>query len=161
MQPSTPVSPPRGGDWVSLCHQALPVEQALAFVADPSCGGVVLFVGVVRDHSDGRRGVTGLTYEAYEEPALDRLAEVVAEARRRWPQLGRVAVLHRVGDAAVGDPTVVVAASAPHRAEAFDGARFMIDTLKATAPIWKREHWDGHSEWAVCDHDLRTAPAGG
>jgi molybdopterin synthase catalytic subunit len=95
-----------------------------------------------------------MTYEAYEEEARRRLADIAAELRRRWPDVERVALLHRVGDLALSEPSVAVVVSAPHRAEAFEAARFGIDTLKETVPIWKREHWDGGSEWS--EH---TSPA--
>jgi molybdopterin synthase catalytic subunit len=96
-------------------------------------------LGSVRRRYDD--GVRGMTYEAYEEEATNRFAEIAGEARRRWPDLERVALLHRVGDLALSDTSVAVVVSAPHRAEAFEAARFCIDTLKETAPIWKREHW--------------------
>ena len=143
------LAPPEGRDWVGLTSLPLPVEAANAWVATRGSGGVVSFVGVVREHSEGRPGVRGLTYEAYEEEATRRLAEIAEELRRRWPDVERVALLHRVGDLALSDPSVVVVVSAPHRAEAFEAARFGIDTLKETVPIWKREHWDGGSEWAA------------
>jgi molybdopterin synthase catalytic subunit len=143
------VAPPDGRDWVGLTSLPLPVDAANAWVTTPGSGGVVCFVGVVREHSEGRPGVRGLTYEAYEEEATRRLAEIAAELRRRWPDVERVALLHRLGDLALSEPSVVVVVSAPHRAEAFEAARFGIDTLKETVPIWKREHWEGGSEWAT------------
>jgi molybdopterin synthase catalytic subunit len=146
---------PSGDDWVGVTSQPLPVDQANSWATTPACGAVVCFTGVVRDHSDGRDGVTGITYEAYEEEATRRLAAVAAEARRRWPMVGRLALLHRVGDLVLSDASVVVVASAPHRGEAFAVARFCIDTLKETVPIWKREHWSGGSDWAECSHDAR------
>jgi molybdopterin synthase catalytic subunit len=146
---------PSGDDWVGITSQPLPVDQANSWATTPACGAVVCFTGVVRDHSDGRDGVTGITYEAYEEEATRRLAAVAAEARRRWPMVGRLALLHRVGDLVLTDASVVVVASAPHRGEAFAVARFCIDTLKETVPIWKREHWSGGSDWAECSHDAR------
>lgn len=150
--------PPADGAvrWIELCSADLPVEAARRWVTRPDCGAVVVFTGVVRDHSDDLDGVTGLTYEAYDEMARARLSEVAEVAAERWPQLGRVALLHRVGEVALGEPTVVVAASAPHREEAFAAARFCIDTLKETVPIWKQEHSEQGSRWAVCDHDVRT-----
>ena len=87
-----------------------------------------------------------------------RLAAIAAEARTRWPSLGRLALLHRTGLLGVGEASVLVAASAPHRAEAFDAARFCIDTLKATAPIWKRETWDGGEDWSACAHPVSQVP---
>jgi molybdopterin synthase catalytic subunit len=113
----------------------------------------------VRDHAEGRPGVSELEYEAYEEEVVPRLVAIAAEARRRWPDLGRVAVLHRVGTLAVGETSVLIAASAPHRGEAFDAARFCIDTLKTTVPIWKRETWNGGTDWALCSHPVDEVTA--
>ncbi|HEX6311872.1 MAG TPA: molybdenum cofactor biosynthesis protein MoaE [Acidimicrobiia bacterium] len=144
---------------MEITSLVLPVDEANRWAATPECGAVVCFSGIVRDHSEGRAGVTRLTYEAYESEATKRLAEVAAAARHRWPTTGRLALLHRVGDLALSETSVVVAASAPHRDEAFDVARFCIDTLKETVPIWKREHWSGGSDWATCAHTVR--PVGG
>jgi molybdopterin synthase catalytic subunit len=101
--------------------------------------------------------VTHLDYEAYEEQVVPKLADIAAETRRRWPSVGRIALLHRVGTVPLGDPSVLVVASAPHRAEAFEAARFAIDTLKEAVPIWKREFWDDGEGWGLGAHDLRTA----
>jgi molybdopterin synthase catalytic subunit len=148
------VPPGKGDDWVALCRAVLPAGAAADWAALPRCGGVVTFTGMVRDHSDGRPGVVGLEYEAYDEEVQPRLNRVVAEARARWPSLGRVAVLHRVGRLQVSEVSVVVVVSAPRRAEAFDAARFCIDTVKRTVPIWKRETWDGGDEWALDAHPV-------
>jgi molybdopterin synthase catalytic subunit len=142
-------------DWIVLTSEALSAEAAIAWVATPRSGAVVTFAGIVRDHADGRDGVRAMTYEAYEDPARRAMGEVVAAARARWPVLERVALLHRVGDLELSEPSVLVAVSAPHRGEAFDAARFCIDTLKETVPIWKQEHWSGGSDWAVEQHPLR------
>jgi molybdopterin synthase catalytic subunit len=115
----------------------------------PSCGAVVTFNGTARDHSGGRAEVTRLEYEAYEEHVVPRLDEIAAAARSKWPTLGRIALLHRVGEVPITDSAVVVAVSSPHRAEAFDAARFCIDTLKETVPIWKREDWSEGSSWGL------------
>jgi len=153
--------PPSGRDWVGLTPLPLPIETATAWATTPPCGAVVCFTGVVRDHSEGRDGVEGLTYEAYEEEATRRLAEVIDDARRRWPAIDRVALLHRVGDLALSEASVVVVVSAPHRAEAFDAARYCIDTLKETVPIWKREHWVEGSDWATSGRPVRpVGPTG-
>ena len=125
-----------------LTDAALPVDALHAWAATPRAGAVVCFLGVVRDHAEGREGVRAMTYEAYEEPARRVMAEIVAEARRRWPDLERVALLHRVGELTLSEPSVAVAVSSPHRDDAFDAARYCIDTLKETAPIWKQEHWE-------------------
>ena len=115
----------------------------------PECGAVVQFSGTARDHSTNRPGVDLLQYEAYEDQVEPRLHAIAAEMRRRWDDLGRVAMLHRVGPVAVGEPAVVVAVSSPHRDAAFEAARFAIDTLKTTVPIWKRERWQGGESWGL------------
>ncbi len=137
-------------DWLGLYDAPLPVNDALQWAFRPDCGGVVLFCGVVRNHAEGRPNVTQLSYEAYDEEVEPRLASIAAEARRRWPDVGRLAVLHRVGTLAVGEVSVVVVASAPHRAEAFEAARFAIDAVKTTVPVWKRERWEGGEDWSQC-----------
>lgn len=144
MQPTTS----DGDDWVSLAASPLPVTEALSWAGMPDCGAVVLFSGVVRDHAPGRDDVSSLDYEAYEEEAEPRMKAVVATARGRWASLGRVALLHRVGHLEVGEVAVVVVVSAPHRADAFEAARFCIDELKAAVPIWKRETWSGGQDWS-------------
>jgi molybdopterin synthase catalytic subunit len=147
---------PDAADWISLSSEPLPVAEAMTWATRPACGAVVCFTGVVRDSSEGREGVASLAYEAYEEQATGRLGEVAAEARRRWPSVDRLALLHRLGTLSTSEASVVVVASSPHRAEAFEAARFCIDTLKETVPIWKREEWAGGSDWAVADHPIRS-----
>ncbi|MDQ3946322.1 MAG: molybdenum cofactor biosynthesis protein MoaE [Actinomycetota bacterium] len=143
-------------DWIGLDRERLPVEEAMAWATRPGCGAVVCFTGVVRDHSEGREGVSSLTYEAYEEQVVPKLKEVAADARRRWPEVDRIALLHRLGSLAVSEASVVVVVGSPHRPEAFEAARFCIDTLKETVPIWKAEQWEGGSDWAASDHPLRS-----
>ena len=106
-----------------------------------------MFTGTVRDHAEGRTGVERLEYEAYEEQAVAKMEGVAASARDKWPGLGRIALLHRTGRLEVSDVAVVVAVSAPHRDEAFEAARFCIDTLKAEVPIWKKERWADGEDW--------------
>lgn len=103
----------------------------------------------MREYAEGRSGVETLTYEAYEEVALARLDELVALARRRWPDLGRVAVLHRVGQLAVTETAVLVVVAAGHRTEAFEAGRWLIDSVKSTVPIWKHERWVDGSGWGT------------
>ena len=142
------INPPlTDNDWLGLTDGALPVGRAADWAVLPSCGAIVLFSGTARDHAPGRDGVERLEYEAYEEHVIPRLAEIAAKMRVNWPALGRVALLHRVGVVPVGDSSVVVVASSPHRPEAFSAARFGIDTLKATVPIWKREVWSEGESW--------------
>ncbi len=122
-------------------HQAL-TEQ----VRRPGCGAVVTFLGTVRDLT-GERITVALDYEAYPEMALKKMAEIEAETRQRWPG-GEVVLEHRLGHLDVGDVSVAVAVSAPHRAAAFEACRHAIDRLKELVPIWKKENWvDGSTEW--------------
>jgi molybdopterin synthase catalytic subunit len=143
-------------DWIELRSETLPLDEVLAWSVVPGCGAQVLFSGTVRDHAEGRPGVTQLEYEAYAEMAQNRLVEIAAEARRRWPGLGRVALLHRVGLLGVGECSVVVVVAAPHRDAAFESARWCIDTLKATVPIWKRETWEGGVSWGTDAADISS-----
>jgi molybdopterin synthase catalytic subunit len=152
--------PDEQADWLALTAERLPVAAAYEWAVLPSCGAVVLFSGTARDHAEGRPGVDRLEYEAYEEQVVPRLAELAAEMRVRWPTIGRVGLLHRVGLVELGESSVIVVVSAPHRGEAFEAARFGIDTLKATVPIWKRESWDGGSDWALGAQDVADVPRG-
>lgn len=133
---------------VRISAGPIPVDEALAFVGDPGAGGTCLFVGTVRDRSDAG-AVTGLQYEAWDELATRRLTEIAAEMLERWP-VKRVAILHRTGDLAIGEASVVVACSAPHRAEAFDACRHGIERLKEDVPIWKKEALvSGEAQWVM------------
>lgn len=135
--------------WVGLSDEPLPVDGASGWVVRPDCGASVVFSGTARDHAEGRPGVSLLEYEAYTEHAVPRLDAIASEIRTRWPDVGRIALLHRVGPVPVTESAVVVAVSSPHRDVAFAAARFGIDTLKATVPIWKRETWDGGRSWGL------------
>ena len=141
--------PDTGDDWLGLTDGVLPVGVAADWAVLPRCGAVVLFSGTARDHAPGRDLVERLEYEAYEEHVVPRLADIAGEARSRFPTVGRIVLLHRIGVVPVGESSVVVVASAPHRPEAFDAARFGIDTLKATVPIWKRETWRDGASWGL------------
>ena len=123
----------------------LSIDEVLAAVQDPAAGGTVLFAGAVRD-VDGGRGVTQLDYTAHPRAEAD-LRAVAESVAARFPVIA-VAVVHRVGELAIGDLAVVLAVSCPHRGEAFDAARALIDELKQTVPIWKHQQFDdGSEEW--------------
>jgi molybdopterin synthase catalytic subunit len=129
----------------------LSIADAHAFAEDPAAGAVCVFTGTVRNETDGR-SVAGLSYEAFAEQAEPLMASLATELATRWPQVRAVWMEHRVGDLAIGEPAVVVAVSAGHRHQAFEAARYGIDTLKATVPIWKKEHWaEGGSHWPGTD----------
>jgi molybdopterin synthase catalytic subunit len=157
------VQPPAAGDtWLGLAREPLPVEEASGWVVRPDCGAVVLFSGTARDHSGERSGVWRLEYEAYESQVIPRLNALAEATRALFPGVGRLVLLHRVGVVPIGESAVVVAASAPHRDEAFAAARYGIDTLKATVPVWKREAWEGGESWGLESQHIREVdPAGG
>lgn len=116
-------------------------------VRSDACGGIVTFLGVVRNRAHDGREVDGLEYEAHEEMARAEFTAIEAEAAVKWPGV-RIGIVHRVGPLSVGEIAVAVCAAAPHRAEAFDACEFTIDELKKRAPIWKKERYaDGTGEW--------------
>jgi molybdopterin synthase catalytic subunit len=126
----------------------LSVDEALAFVADPRAGGTCVFVGTVRDHSPSG-AVTGLTYEAWDDEATRRLGDIAAEIAGTW-DVTKVAILHRTGELAIGEASVVVVVSAPHRAAAFEACRHGIERLKQDVPIWKKEALaSGEARWVA------------
>lgn len=119
--------------------------QVVRAVASPESGAIVTFDGAVRNHARGRR-VIHLYYETYPEMALRELERIRAQALGRWPLHG-LAIVHRVGRLEIGETSVFIAVSAPHRREAFEACRFAIDTLKTTVPIWKKEHYEDGEVW--------------
>lgn len=148
---------------MALTDHVLPIAAVYEWCLQPDCGAVVLFSGIVRDHAvddDGnlRADVTHLTYEAYENQTIPAFAAIEAELRTRWPHTGRVAMLHRVGVVSLMESSVLAAISSPHRPEAFEAARFAIDAIKASAPIWKHETWADGADWGTAAHQL-VAPA--
>jgi molybdopterin synthase catalytic subunit len=129
-----------------LTHAPIDAAAVLAQVGSPLAGAAVLFLGTTRELTRGRR-TSSLDYECYPEMAQRKLAELEAEARRRWP-LVECALVHRLGHLEIGEASVAVAVSSEHRDAAFEAAKWLIDTLKEVVPIWKQEHWsDGTSEW--------------
>lgn len=130
----------------ALTHDPIDHTVVTEAVRRDGCGAVVLFLGTVRDLT-GEQVTVFLDYEAYPPMAEKKLAEIEAEVRRRWP-VGEIAMVHRLGRLGVGEVSVAVAVSTPHRADAFDACRYAIDTLKELVPIWKQENApDGRSEW--------------
>jgi molybdopterin synthase catalytic subunit len=123
----------------------LDVTAAGAAVAGPRDGAIATFVGLVRDHNEGRR-VLRLDYEAYAPLAVKTFDRIADEAAARWPE-ARIAIHHRVGRVEIGEPSVAVAAASPHRADAFAACRYAIERVKQVAPIWKHEHCEGGDVW--------------
>jgi molybdopterin synthase catalytic subunit len=130
---------------LTLSHAPLSIDAVVSAVADETAGAIVIFLGVVRNHSEGRM-VTRLDYPAYERMAEAELGAIAAELETELSS-ARVAAAHRLGSLVVGDIAVVCAASAPHRAEAFRVARLLIDRIKERVPIWKREHGPDGAAW--------------
>ena len=154
----TCVEPPIDGEnWFGLTEDELPIGEIYTWTVRPDCGAVVLFSGTIRNHAEGRDGVEHLTYEAYAEQVVSRFQGIGDELRRRWPDVGRVVLVHRLGRMEIGDSSVVAAVSSPHRPEAFEAARFAIDALKETAPIWKYEVWAEGADWGTGANDIRKA----
>ena len=146
--------PASGNSWLSLTNEPLPIAAAYEWAVLPRCGAVVLFSGTVRDHAVDEQGVLrdhveSLTYEAYESQVVPRFEAIDVELRQRWPETGRVVLIHRTGGLALGESSVIAVVSAPHRAEAFEAARFAIDALKLSAPIWKHEVWQDGADWGL------------
>ena len=131
------------GDWLAICADPLPVAAAIQFVSDPAAGGIGVFLGTSRSESnaDGQP-LAALEYEAYAEMARRQFADLARRARARWPVV-RLAILHRIGRVELARPSVLIAVSTPHRADAFAACRVLIDALKAEAAIWKKEIWVG------------------
>ena len=135
-------------DRIELSSAPLDAADATAFVSDPAAGGIAIFLGTTRAErrADGAE-LVALAYEAYGDLARNQLTDLVAAAREKWP-IVRCAVMHRTGRVALGEPSVVIAVSTPHRGEAFEACRYLIDSLKAVAAIWKQEVWtDGTRTW--------------
>lgn len=131
---------------ISLTHQPISHLELTEAVRNPHCGAVVTFLGTVRDLT-GEAVTTALDYEAFGPMAEAKMREIEAETRARWPVQG-FCLIHRLGHLDVGDISVGVAVSTPHRGDAFDACRYAIDRLKVLVPIWKQEHWaNGTSQW--------------
>ena len=128
-----------------LTPQSIDLNELIAEVSDPAAGAVATFLGVTRNNNDGR-AVTVLEYEAYPGMAEREMERIGLEAARRWP-IHKVALVHRIGPVPVGEASVGIAVSAAHRKEAFAACEFVIDRLKETVPIWKKEYFEGGDVW--------------
>ena len=130
---------------VELTEKPIDIDVVLSVVEDTAAGGVVLFLGRVRDHAEGRQ-VDRMAYEAYAAMAQAKLAELEAETCRRWP-VRKICIVHRTGLLELGEVSVAIAVACAHRGDAFDACRFAIDTLKETVPIWKKEYFGNDEVW--------------
>jgi molybdopterin synthase catalytic subunit len=144
----------------SITPEVLDIAALARLVAAPGIGAVATFLGIVRDHNQGRR-VLHLVYEAYEPLAERALRRIVEESRERWPSVV-LAVHHRTGTLAIGEASVAIAAASPHRADAFAACRYAIERVKQIVPIWKHEYFEGGDVWiegATADPDDAAARA--
>ncbi len=142
--------PPTGGGApmepvIQLTREPLDRAALIASVSDPGVGGIVVFEGVVRDNARGKK-VRYLEYEVYEEMARLQIREIIATAQHRWG-VERIALAHRFGRLEIGEASVIIVVASPHRAAAFDACRYLIDILKATVPIWKKEVTTDGESW--------------
>jgi len=135
-----------GAKKFEITRSPISADEVMARVAAPSIGGIVLFVGVVRNENLGRK-VLHLEYEAYPEMAEQILAQIGKEIKGKWPQVEDLAIVHRIGKLEVGETSVVIAVAGAHREGLFDAARYAIDRIKEIAPIWKKEVWAEGEEW--------------
>ena len=131
---------------ISLTHSPIDPSTILAQVASNDAGAVVLFLGTTREFTKGRQ-TASLDYECYPQMAEAKLAELETQAREKWP-LVHVSIVHRLGRLELGEASIAIAVSSPHRQAAFEAGKWLIDTIKEDVPIWKQENWaDGTSEW--------------
>ncbi len=153
------IPPVSGGQpMITVTREPLEPEKITALVRKDSNGAVVTFLGVTRDHAEGRK-VLGLEYEAYEEMAVKELEKVRSEVLARY-DIEDVAISHRIGKVDIGQISLVVATASPHRKEAFHACHEAVDLLKERVPIWKKEHFeDGDARWVACEsHDHAPSP---
>jgi molybdopterin converting factor subunit 1 len=143
------------GDWIEVTTEPLSERAVAEQVGAAGAGAIVLFSGMVRNQTGGRR-VKFLEYEAHAPMAEAKMREIATAVRSRWPDVARIAMVHRVGRLEIGESSVMIAVSSPHRRQAFEACHFAIDTLKETVPVWKKEHFEDGEVWvglqSECDH---------
>ena len=132
---------------IELNREPLDIKKAIDYVSDGSVGGIDMFIGTVRDSTKGKR-VIALEFEAYEKMAISEFEKIVIEVIEQWP-IHKIAILHALGKKPIGELAVVIAVSAAHRDAAFKACRYIIDTLKKTVPIWKKEIFEDGEVWVA------------
>lgn len=137
---------------VAVSPIPIDIDKVIRIISTPRSGGIDVFIGTVRNHSQGKR-VRQLEYTAYVPMAEKLMAEIEKDIRVKWIIEG-VALIHRIGMLKIGDVAVVTAVSAPHRNEAFEACRYAIDRIKAVVPIWKKEHFEEGLAWVVGQHEV-------
>ena len=132
---------------IELTHEHIDIQKVIAAVESDQAGGIDVFIGAVRDATHGKK-VVALEFEAYEKMAIAELEKIISQAQQKWPIL-KIAVSHAVGRREIGELAVVIAVSAAHRDAAFQACRYVIDTLKKTVPIWKKEIFEDGDVWVA------------
>ncbi len=135
---------------VEITQKPIDTRSVIDKVTKDTCGGVVTFIGTVRNNAEGKK-VLYLEYEAYPEMAKEKLEGIIAEIKDRWP-VEAVAVTHRIGRLEIGDTAVVIAVGSAHRREAFEACQYAINRIKENVPIWKKEFYEEGSAWIEGDH---------
>jgi len=130
---------------IEIIKTPIDIQRVLESVHDTSAGAIDIFIGTTRDHAEGKKVLT-LQYEAYEPMAIRLMKNIAEDAQARW-HVKKISIVHRVGTVDVGEVSIVIAVSAEHRSESFDACRFIIDTVKKTVPIWKKEYFVGGELW--------------
>jgi len=128
-----------------VTRNALNLQELVDYVTDAEAGAIATFIGTTRNHNEGRR-VIALDYEAYPEMAEKELEGLGEEAQKKW-NIQRMAIVHRIGPVQITEPSVIIAVSAAHRADAFEACRFAIEEIKKSVPIWKKEVFEGGEVW--------------
>jgi len=128
-----------------IVKEEINLNEIIKYVSEPKAGAITTFLGVTRGESEGRN-VIYLDYDAYPEMAVKKMEEIACEIREQWNVL-KIAIIHRIGRLKVGEVSVVIAVSTPHRKEGFEACKYAIDRIKEIAPIWKKEVWEGGEEW--------------
>ena len=156
----TSPSIPSNEDSFAITLAPLSIAETYTLAENPANGAIVVMSGMVRNQTDGKP-VVALEYQAYQPMAIKVFEQIAVEIRRQWPDVNTVIIHHRVGRLQIGEISVLVAIGCPHRSEAFEACRYAIDSLKHTAPIWKKEHWaDGSSSWVsigACEMNSSSA----
>ena len=140
---------------IRLQKERLQVEEIEATVQSDSCGAVLVFVGRTRDNFKGKK-VLRLEYEAYEEMALKEMQKIAEKIREQWSG-SEISIVHRLGLVPIGEASVVIAVSTPHRVAVYEASRFAIEALKADVPIWKKEIYEGSAQWKANQSTFRTS----
>lgn len=142
----------------AITEEPISLDEVSAMVTDPAYGAVTIFQGIVRNRT-GARAVDHLEYEAYPEMAEEVMAQVAQEVHDRWPEIGKVAIVHRIGRLGVGEVALVAAVSAPHREPTYEALQFVVNKVKESVPIWKKEVWEDGEAWVEGPEDRGGAIA--